>query len=126
MWEPVTEKCHIKFDLMKRFMNFTDKIIKSKKDTLIYVYKKIHQDVQSVTGRNLNKISQLSERQDIKNVKPSDCDKLVFRNIPAGEEWRVNFIQELIDVKNDVSNIENLSAGEIEEILHFICTSGPS
>ena len=34
--EPVTEKCHIKFDIMKRFMKFTEKIIKSKKDTLIY------------------------------------------------------------------------------------------
>ena len=72
------------------------------------------------------KISQLCGRQDIKNVKPSDCDKLVFRSIPDGEEWRVNIIQELIDVKNYASNIENLSAEEMEEILNFICTSGPS
>ena len=50
--EPLTEKRHIKFDLITRFLNFTRKIKKSKKETLIYVFNKVHRDVRLITGKN--------------------------------------------------------------------------
>ena len=49
-----------------------------------------------------------------------------FRTIPPGEEWRINLVKELINVKNDASTIENLDAEELEEILEYVCTTGPS
>ena len=124
--EPLTNRRHIKFDLIDRFLNFTSKIRKSKKETLIYMYKKIHSDVRSITGKNLTKIMQMCDKNDIDELKPGDCKKINFRTIPPGEEWRTNLVKELIDVKHDASTIENLNAEEVEEILEYICTTGPS
>ena len=47
-------------------------------------------------------------------------------NVYPGEEWRINLIKELIDVKCDERKIENLDAEEIDEILELVCTSGQS
>ena len=30
-----------------------------------------------------------------------DCDSLVFRDIPAGEEWRVSIAKELLEAGKD-------------------------
>ena len=124
--EPLTDRRHVKFDLISRFMNFTDKIRKSKKETLIYVYNKIHRDVRSITGKNLTKIKNLYDKDDIENLKEIDYGNLVFRSLPPGEEWRVSLIRELIDVKFDTSKIESFNAEEIDEMLTYVCTTGPS
>ena len=124
--EPLTEKRHIKFDLISRFLNFNNKIKNSKKETLIYIYKKVHRDVRSITGQNLNNIKLLCGYDDIDDFKPNSCDDLLFHKVPPGEDWRINLIREIIDVKYDERNIENLDAEEIDEILEFVCTSGIS
>ena len=124
--EPLTEKRHIKFDLISRFLNFNTKIKNSKKETLIYVYKKVRRDVRSITGKNLNNVKLLCGYDDIDNLKTNSCDDLLFHRVPPGEEWRINLIREIINVKYDESNIENLDAEEIDEILEFVCTSGKS
>ena len=126
--EPITEKRHVTFDLMKRFINFTEKISKSKKDTLSYVYKKIKSDARSVTAKNLLTIKHLCNKEDIYNdsIRIIDCDSLIFRDIPAEEEWRVSLAKELIEARKDESLIENLNAEEIEAIMSFVCPSGPS
>ena len=124
--EPLTSRRHIKFDLIDRFLNFTSKIRKSKKETLIYVYEKILNDVRSITGKNLTKIMLLCDANYIDKSKPGDCSELKFRTIPIGEEWRINLVKELINVKHDASTLENLDAEEIEEILEYVCTTGPS
>ena len=84
-----------------------------------------------MTGKNLLTIKHLCDKEDIYNdsIRIIDCDSLVFRDIPAGEEWRVSAVsaaKELIEARKDESLIENLNAEEIEEILSFVCTSGPS
>ena len=111
------------FDLILRFSNFTRKIQKSMKKTLIYVYKKVHRDVRSITGKNLNNVKLLCGYDDIDNFKPNCCDDLLFHRVPPGEEWRINLIRELIDVKYDECKIENLDAEEIDDIIEFVCTS---
>ena len=93
------------------------------KGTLIYVYNKVHRDVRSITGKNLNNIKLLGGYDDIDNLKPNCCDDLLFHGVPPGEEWRINLIKELIDVKYDEGKIENLDAEDIDEILEFVCTS---
>ena len=122
--EPLTSRRHIKFDLIDRFLNFTSKIRKSKKETLIYVYEKILNNVRSITGKNLTKI--MCDANYIDKSKPGNCSELKFRTIQIGEEWRINLVKELINVKHDTSTIENLDAEEIEEMMEYVCTTGPS
>ena len=65
-------------------------------------------------------------QNDIDKLKPGDCRKMKFRGIPPGEEWRIDLVNELINVKHDASTIENFDAEELEEILEYVCTTGPS
>ena len=83
-------------------------------------------DVRSITDQNLNNIKLLCGYDDIDDLKPNSCDDLLFHKVPPGEDWRINLIREIIDVKYDERNIENLDAEEIDEILEFVCTSGIS
>ena len=62
----------------------------------------------------------------MENLRKIDFENLVFRSLPPGEEWRVSIIKELIDVKFDASKIEHFNAEEVDEMLAYICTTGPS
>ena len=83
-------------------------------------------DVGSVTGKNLNRIMNLCNLDSIDSIHPSVCENLKFRNIPDGEAWRIGFVAELIDIKHADSVVENFSQEELDEILEYICTTGPS
>ena len=51
--EPLlSDKKHSKSELIKRFLNFVNRIQKSSKTTLSYVLELVSQDVRSVTGKN--------------------------------------------------------------------------
>ena len=39
------------------------------------------------------------------------------------DEWRVGMVKEIIDVRNSNLEIENFVDEELEEILHYVCTS---
>jgi hypothetical protein len=69
--EPLTDTRHIKFDLIERFLNLLSKIRKSKKDTLKYVLERVMYDVGSVTGRNMNRITNLCNLDSIDSIQPS-------------------------------------------------------
>jgi hypothetical protein len=43
--------------------------------------------------------------------------------IYATDEWRITMVKELIDVKWGQALIENLSYGEIDDIIEDICIS---
>ena len=111
--EPLSGRCHVKSDLIKRFLSFLDMIRKSKKLSLIHVLKKVSDDVRSVTGSNLQKIMLRSS-------------KAVFREVPDGEEWRIDFVKEIIDIENDRLKLSGFTSKELQEILTWVCSSGPS
>ena len=122
--EPLTERNHIKSDLIKRFLTFLDKIRKSKKQTLIHVLNKICHDVRSVTGSNLSNIMLRVGKTRVEDIAPSDS-KVAFKEIPNGQEWRVNAVRELIEVQNDKLKVSGFDSEEIETMLTWICTTGP-
>ena len=45
-------------------------------------------------------------RNSVEDLKPTDSDNVVFREIPNGEDWRINMTQELIDVQNNQLEIK--------------------
>ena len=124
--EPLSGRNHLKTDLIKRFITFINQIKKTKKQTLIYVLHKIELDVGSITVRNLRKIMLRCGRNSVEDLKPTDCDNVVFREIPNGEDWRINMTQELIDVQNNQLEIKNFENDKIQEILTWIFISSPS
>ena len=52
-----------------------------------------------------------------------DALKIVFASIVDEEEYRVEFIKDLIDVKHGELRVDGFQDGELEMILEVLCTS---
>jgi hypothetical protein len=81
-------------------------------------------DTQSVTGRNLRSIFFQTEAQDVRRLKPCDV-KAKYRDVSRNDEYRVGFIKEIIDVKNNQLEVNGFNDDEleVEEILQHLCVS---
>ena len=65
----------------------------------------------------------MTSKDDISELVPSDIDQMVYRPVDPNDEWRLNMLKELIDVKWGQAVVENLSDSEIDDIIEDICTS---
>ena len=74
---------------------------------------------------NLQNIMLRVGKTRIEDIIPSDR-KVVFKEIPAGQEWRINVVKELSDVKNNNLEVSGFELEEIKTMLTWICTTGPS
>ena len=119
--EPVSEQTHARTLMAKRFLNFVQAIRTSKKSSLRNLLKVIESDCRSVTGYNLRSILLKSSADSIQQLKPHLTAK--YRDIPEGEEFRVGFIKEIIDVKNNKLEVTGFTADELEDILQHLCVS---
>ena len=79
-------------------------------------------DTQSVTGRNLRSILLQTDVQDVRNLKPDDV-KVKYRDVPRDEKYRVDFINEILDVKNNQLEVNGFHDDELQEILQHLCVS---
>jgi hypothetical protein len=120
--EPVSEVDHVRTLMARRFINFISKIRSSKKLAIRSLLKVIEHDTRSTTGHNLRSILLLSGATQVQNLKPSDV-KNKYRNIPDGEEFRIGFITEIIDVQNNELEVPDFSGEEIHELLQHLCVS---
>ena len=120
-------KIYIKFYLqqtfIKRFLNFTDQIKKSKKIALKNVFHLIKKDTQSVTGKNLREILLLTDKNDISELGPLDSQNIKYKVVPPGEEWRIDFLKELINVRTGDLQVNGFTEAEINSIIGDICSS---
>ena len=65
-----------------------------------------------------------TEVQDVRNLKPSDV-KTKYRVLPENEKYRVGFIKEIVDVRNNQLVVEGFDDDELETILQHLCVSLP-
>ena len=104
-------------------MSFLDQIRKSDKTATKFLLETIHQDARSTTGSNLRNILLLTKKTDVHQLVPNDAFDVPYHPIRSVEEWRVPFIKELIDAKNDQLNILNIVGDDLDEMLTALCTS---
>ena len=67
-------------------------------------------DCRSNTGRNLRKLMQIAEKTSIDDLKKDDFDKLIYKKIPVGENWKIKLAEEIIEVKNGNVHVDNLTS----------------
>ena len=86
--------------------------------------------MRTVTGRNIRYILERIEyRKDIFEVQAGWLKKnLTFCKIPENEKWRVNFVEEIVNVRQNVFKLDHdddsfLTSDQLSEILDYICTS---
>ena len=117
--EPVSGQFHMRSLIASRFLSFITSIRNSKKESLRNLLRTIEYDTRSVTGRNLRKLLLQSDKHDIQSLLPQDGIN-EFREIPVGEEYRIEFIWNLIELRESLSSTD-LSLNEIENDLSFLC-----
>ena len=123
MIEPISKTKHLKFVLIERFLSFLNQIVKSKKLIPKQLLSFIKNDVCSTTGSNLRNILLLTDKNNIEEICIDDIRKMVFEEIDDREKWKIDFINEITDVKFNQLDVEEFSREELDEILNFLCTS---
>ena len=56
-------------------------------------------------------------------IRVEDIDTMEYHSIPENEEWRVNLVKEMIEVKENEYEVPGFTNEELEEIIDFVCTS---
>ena len=114
--------------ILSRYVKFIKSIKKSPKLAVQYLVEKVSRNCNTLTGRNIRYVLDKLNAEDIFKVNP-DSVKTEFQFAKISEEnsWRVNFVKELVNLKQKVLQLDpdtnTLSEDELEEILNYICTS---
>ena len=120
--EPISDQPHVRTLLARRFLTFVQAIRRSKKSAIRSLLRVIEFDTRSATGNSLKSILLKTKFDDIKQLKSSDV-KAMYRDAPASEQYRVGFIKEIIAVKNNILEMADFSAEELDDILLHLCVS---
>ena len=102
--------------------NFVQAIRSSKKSSLRDLLKVVEYDTRSVTGSNLRTILLKSSAQNIQQLSAHHVTAK-YRDISGGEEFRVGFINEIIEVVNNNLEVTGFADEELQDILQHLCVS---
>ena len=120
--EPLSGLNHLKFTLISRFLGFLSQIEKSQKSLPKILLQLIKQDCRSVTGSNLRNILLLSNKDDVSKLTHTEVRNMIYMPVPEQNEWKVNILDELINVKWGEAVIEGFEAEHIDAVIEELCT----
>ena len=118
---------HAKTMLMCRYVSFIQSIINSSRPGpgVIYLLQKVMNNVETVTGRNINYILRETGNDDIFKIRVGQMKKnYSFCDLPATEQWKIDFVKEVVNVKQNILELnENLMTNEdLDTIIEYLTT----
>ena len=127
--ESLSDSKHLKAVLFKRYLSFVHSLTNSRKDCLSSLGNQMIKDHGSVTNQNLLLIARESNTENVLGMSPNDvANQIEFAPTPPGEEWRSNFLMELLDLRKH--NLElcweddvDLSFDELNDLIRFVATT---
>ena len=124
---PLSECLHLKTMIASRFVTFYRTLITSKKTPVRFLARIAEQDQRTVLGRTLSRLlleCSLDTDDLMKLTASLVKKKVVYKEVPVDEKWRVNLGQELLKIRDDnLTELPGFSKEECEELLQHICTS---
>ena len=119
---------HARTMLMCRYVKFIKSIRKSTKLAVQYLFQKVKDNVNTVTGKNIAVVLNATAYDNIEEVDVNAMKKKVkFCQILDEDRWRVDFVKEIVNLQYNVlvlnEDEQALDTDELNEILDFICTS---
>ena len=121
--QSVSGKVHIKNILMKRFLGFIAQIERSPKKLPMKLLQLIRHDTRSTTGSNLRNIMLLLGKVTIDEIRLNDIDSFEYSSVLPDNQWKVDMVREIIEVRGDELKIDNFSRQELDELMEYLCTS---
>ena len=118
--EPLSGSLHPRVMLSSRLVMFRDTMNKSSKLVIRFLINLFKGDWRTVIGRNLGLI-QKELGGDL--ITPELVKKhLKYFEVPAGENWRVTSISELLEVRSGLKKVEGFTATEVDYLIGLLCT----
>ena len=113
--------------IIRRYIKFIQSIQKSPKLPAQLLLQQIIRNVNTVTGKNVRFILDLTNKEDIFAIKPYEIkSKVKFCEIPEEEKWRTQLIKEIVNINQNTLSLDQhenaLSSEDLQEILDQICT----
>ena len=105
--EPLSKEPHILKQLYKRYLTFISKIENSGKTPLKTLLNLSKNDVRTRTGKNLRMLMILLGKKSVDDLAAEDIDSMEYYKAPERELWRVNFLEELIEARENIYEILN-------------------
>ena len=82
----------------------------------------LKRECRSTTGRNMRNLMKLTGNTSVDDdLVIGSTRGLVYNKIPEGQEWRVNFAEDLINVNCDNRGV-GLTRSEIEHMMQEVTT----
>ena len=120
---------HASTMLMLRYIKFIQSIKKSPNLAVKFLYQKIHKNVNTVTGRNVAYILQATGFTEMEDINLWEVKKkVVFCETNPADEWKVDFIKEIVNIKHKVLVLDAVGGmcfdnDDLEDIVDYLCTS---
>ena len=119
---------HAQTMLMSRYINFIQSVGRSKRRAVLFLFQRCKDDLMTVTGRNIEFIQSQVPNSSILKMKSIEFKKQYkFCEMKTEDEWKLNFVKEIVDLKQNVLQIQDgpdqLTTEELDEILNFIVTN---
>ena len=68
---------------------------------------------------------ELTKKTDVDEIEIGSTHKLVYNQIPSGEEWKVEFAEEVVEIKSNRRGVD-FSTVQLDELLREVTTWGIS
>ena len=115
--------------LTLRYVKFIKSIKKSPNVAVQFLYQKIHKNVNTVTGKNVAFTLQATGCTKMEDINVREVKKkMVFSETNEADEWKVDFIKEIVNIKHrvlflDDNGEEGFDNDDLEDIVDFLSTS---
>ena len=120
--QPLANGVHVKQVFAKRFLQFCEKLKNCQKVVIKDTFEKIKSNVKTTTGKNLAELGLLLNKP-AGELSPCDASLIEFAKISDENKYRVNFIEELLNVKHGRLEVDGFLDSELQQIVDFLCTS---
>ena len=121
--EPLSKVTHIRKILIKRFLTFLNQIRTSNKNATKFLLETIISDTRSTTGSNLRNILLQTDKADVRQLVPADAYQVKYHSMAPDDEWKLGFINDIIEAKNGKIEVPNISDSDLDDMLTVLCTS---
>ena len=64
----------------------------------------------------------LFNKNTIDDIEEKDITEYVYAPVDKKDEWKIQILKELIDVKNGELQLENICPEEVENLIEALCT----
>ena len=123
--ESLTDIPHLYVQLLSRYVTFSTSLLESDSFEVRFLARICISDMRTTLGRTMRTIASLcnSSSKESPICAAMVKKKIRYEEIKASEEWRIGVLQDMLDIRDNVSSSCGLSNDDVSEILEYICTT---